>query len=30
MLPLVAQLAGVGSNAVGRRRKSRQLLRHAR
>jgi MinD-like ATPase involved in chromosome partitioning or flagellar assembly len=30
MLPLVAALAGVGSNAVGRRRRSRQLLRHAR
>jgi MinD-like ATPase involved in chromosome partitioning or flagellar assembly len=30
LLPLVAQLAGVGSTAVGRRRKSRPLLRHAR
>jgi Flp pilus assembly CpaE family ATPase len=30
ILPLVAQLAGVGSSVVGRRRKSRQLLRHAR
>jgi MinD-like ATPase involved in chromosome partitioning or flagellar assembly len=30
MLPLVAQVAGLGSTSVGRRRKSRQLLRHAR
>lgn len=30
ILPLVARLAGVGSNALGRRRRSRQLLRHAR
>ena len=30
MLPLVAQLAGVGSTSAGRRRRPRQLLRHAR
>jgi len=30
MLPLVTQLAAAGSNAVGRRRRSRRLLRHAR
>jgi Flp pilus assembly CpaE family ATPase len=30
MLPLVTQLAGASSNSVGRRRKSRRLLRHAR